>query len=334
MRELLPDLENWLKKGERVALATVISTWGSSPRPAGSYMAVSESGGMVGSVSGGCVEGAVIQAAQQVIKYQKPQRLHFGVADETAWDVGLACGGQIDIFVQLVDRKILDPLLPKLKAEEAMALSTIIQGPENQLGGQVLTDAKGELIVSTANANGVTGSQLSSITPVIKKSGGNEYFINPLPTSPTLIMIGGGHIAVALASLARTTNFRSVVIDPRKTFATNDRFAHADQLVQSWPQRAFEDIRLTSATAVCLLSHDPKIDDPALIAALASPAFYIGALGSSRTNAARVKRMQEAGISEQDLARVHAPIGLEIGAETPEEIALAIMAQVVKAYRS
>lgn len=333
MRELLPQLEDWLKDGERVAIATVISTWGSAPRPAGSYMAISESGGLVGSVSGGCVEGAVIQAAQQVIKDQKPQRLHFGVADETAWDVGLACGGRIDIFVQPADNKIFASLLPKLKADEDMALTTLIDGPEHQLGAQVLRDAAGSLIVSSANANGAAQIEHLAISPPIQKSGEAEYFVNPLPTSPTLIMIGGGHIAVALVALARTINFRTVVIDPRKTFATNDRFANADQLLQVWPQRAFENLPLTSTSAVALLSHDPKIDDPAILAALASPAFYIGALGSSRTNAARVERLKAAGLSERELARIHAPIGLEIGAEMPEEIALAIMAQVVKAYR-
>src|SRR3989304_1719756 len=149
MRELVPDLENWLKAGERVALATVISTWGSAPRPPGSYMAISERGGLAGSVSGGCVEGAVIRVAQEVIKTQRPQRLHFGVADETAWDVGLACGGEIDIFVQPVSGKIFEPLISRLREDKASVLSTAITGEENILGSQNLSDERGKGLASS-----------------------------------------------------------------------------------------------------------------------------------------------------------------------------------------
>jgi len=335
MRELLPDLENWINGGERVALATVISTWGSAPRRAGSTMAVNESGGMVGSVSGGCVESAVIQAAQEVIKTQQPQRLHFGVADETAWEVGLACGGEIDIFVQPVHQEIFSSLLSRLKADQGSVLSTIIKGDEQELGSQVLADEKGKTLASTNETKLESEDIWKAKHPQIIELGEKkEIFINPLPASPTLVMVGGVHIAIALAQLAHTLNFRTVIIDPRKAFGNEKRFHHVDQLIQAWPQAAFEQAPLTSSTALASLSHDPKIDDPALKAALASPAFFVGALGSMRTQERRRKRLQDAGVAEKDLARLHAPIGLEIGAETPEEIALAIMAQVVAAYRN
>ncbi len=331
MRELLPDLEQWLNKGERVALATVISTWGSAPRPAGSTMAVSESGGLVGSVSGGCVEGAVIQTAKEVLKSGRPQRLHFGVADDVAWGVGLACGGEIDIFVQPVKEKLFKELLPRLKADQGMVLNTVIKGAE--LGSQVLTDEAGKVLIG--NGAGPFLIKQDGIEPkIIEDKKGEEIFANPLPASPTLIMIGGVHIAIALAKLAHALNFRAVIIDPRKTFATTERFADVDKLIQAWPRAAFEQLPLNRSSAVASLSHDPKIDDPALTAALKSPAFYVGALGSKKTQARRRQRLLDAGMSEDEISRLHAPIGIQIGAETPEEIALAIMAEVIAAYRS
>lgn len=328
MRELLPDLETWLREGQKVALATVISTWGSAPRPAGSYMAISERGQIAGSVSAGCVEGAVVEASAAVLKSGEPQRLHYGVADETAWDVGLACGGEIDIFLQQADPQVLTPLLARLKNEQRSTLLTTISG--SRAGTSELRDERGaklagETIAITAAING---------KPTLVGEHENEVFINPLLPSPTLVMIGGVHIAVALAQLARTVEFRTIVVDPRKAFNTPERFAHADQIIQAWPQSAFQSVKLTAATAVASLSHDPKIDDPALIAALTSDAFYVGALGSARTAALRRERLLAAGVSTENLARLHAPIGLEINAKTPEEIALAIMADVIASYRS
>ena len=331
MRELLPDLENWLKARERVALAPVISTWGSAPRRAGSVMAINERGGIAGSISGGCVEGAVIQSAQEVIKTQRPQRLHFGVADETAWNVGLACGGNIDIFVQPVQEKIIQPLLSRLKADQGSILSTVIQGSEKILGTQQLADDKGQIL---ASSNGSIALNDFGNHPKIISAKDSEIFVNPLPASPTLVVIGGVHIAIALTEIAHTLDFRTVIVDPRKTFGTAERFPNVDELIQAWPQVAFEKHALNSSTAVASLSHDPKIDDPALIAALKSDAFYVGALGSKKTQEKRRQRLLKSGLSETTLAKLHAPIGVEIGAETPEEIALAIMAQVIAAYRS
>jgi xanthine dehydrogenase accessory factor len=331
MRDLLPDLESWLNAGEKVALASVISTWGSAPRKAGSTMAINERGDFVGSVSGGCVEGAVIQAAKEAIKSQQPKRLHFGVADETAWDVGLACGGEIDIFLQPANKKVLEPLLERIKTDQASILSTVITGDETVLGSQNLTDGKGKLL---ASSDGLIALTELSNQPRIVAGQNTEVFVNPFPASPTLVMVGGVHIAMALAKIAKTQNFRTVIIDPRKAFGSSARFPEVDELIQLWPDQAYTQHPLTSSSAVASLSHDPKIDDPALIEALNSDAFYVGALGSKKTQEKRHQRLLKAGVSEEKLNRLHAPIGVEIGAETPEEIALAIMAQVIAAYRS
>lgn len=331
MRELLPDLENWLNTGEKVALATVISTWGSAPRKAGSTMAVNERGEFVGSVSGGCVEGAVIQTAKDVIQHQQSKRLHFGVADETAWDIGLACGGEIDIFVQPANKNILDPLLDRLKSNQPSILSTVISGDEKVLGSQNLTDGKGKLLASSDGLIALT--ELSNL-PRIVAGQNTEVFINPFPASPTLVMIGGVHIAISLAKIAKIQNFKTVLIDPRKAFGSSARFPEVDELIQVWPKQAYEHHPLNASSAVASLSHDPKIDDPALIEALNSDAFYVGALGSKKTQEKRRQRLLKAGVSEEKLSKLHAPIGLDIGAETPEEIALAIMSQVIAAYRA
>lgn len=331
MRELLPELENWLKDGERVALATVISTWGSAPRPAGSMMAVTERGAIAGSVSGGCVEGAVVQAARKVIRSGEPVRLHFGIDNETAWGVGLACGGEIDIFVQPAQSAVVQPALERLKADKNTWLSTVIQGG-GHLGAQQLQERSGSTLATTNGQIAAADAKLD-IVPQLVTEGETEIFVNPLLASPTLVIVGGAHIAIALVKLARTMNFRTVVIDPRKVFGSEERFAHADKLIQAWPQQAFEQVPLDVHTALASLSHDPKIDDPAIKAALESNAFYVGALGSSRTTEKRRQRLLADGVTEEALARLHAPIGLEIGASTPEEIALAIMAEVVAAYR-
>jgi xanthine dehydrogenase accessory factor len=331
MRELLPDLENWLKAGEQVALATVISTWGSAPRREGSMMAISERGTIVGSVSGGCVEGAVIQAAQEVLKSKRPQRLQFGVADETAWDVGLACGGKIDVFVQPAQLKVIQPLIARLNEDKASILSTVISGAKEILGSQNLADEKGKVL---ASSDGLIALPELATQPQIISGNNSEVFINPLGASPTLVMVGGVHIAVALADIAHTLDFRTVIVDPRRAFGTKERFPSVDELIQAWPQAAFEQHPLNRSTAVASLSHDPKIDDPALFTSLNSDAFYVGALGSKKTQEKRRQRLLKAGLNEETLAKLHAPIGVDIGAETPEEIALAIMAQVIAAYRN
>lgn len=338
MRDILADVEKWMKEGESIALATVIQTWGSSPRRVGSKMALTLSGKISGSVSGGCVENAVVEAGIQVLKTKQPQLLHFGIADETAWEVGLACGGSIDIIVNPLDPELFIHLHSILTNESQAVHVTVIRA-SNEIFGREMLILENEVKGSIGNEwdakvlNLAMETLAQGISRRVMLSDDVEIFMEVILPSPTLIAVGGVHIAVALVSLAKTLGYRTIVIDPRKAWGNNERFPHADQLIQAWIDEAFGQIQITRSTAIAMLTHDPKLDDPALKIALNSQAFYIGALGSKTTNAKRHERLLNDGMSELQLSRLHAPIGLDIGATTPEEIALAIMSEVVNAYR-
>lgn len=337
MQEVISDINRWQAENLPIALATVVQTWGSAPRKEGAKMAVTPDGRMAGSVSGGCVEGAVFEEAVAALEHGKPKLLHFGVADETAWDVGLACGGTIEIFVEALDANAYALMHELITQDKAGASITIIHGPEGTVG-QKLTVARG------GRTLGTLGPELDALALAAEKklqspqrvqlTDAVEVFVDTVRPSPTLIMVGGVHIAVALTQYAKVLGFQTTVIDPRRAFGSEARFPHVDKLIQAWPKKAFAEVEVTPETAVALLAHDPKIDDPALEVVLNSPAFYIGALGSSKTHAKRVARLQEMGITANQISRIHAPIGLNITAVTPEEIALSVMAEIVMAYRS
>ncbi|MCJ7532600.1 MAG: XdhC family protein [Anaerolineales bacterium] len=339
MQEIIPDIERWHALNKPVALATVIETFGSSPRPVGAKMALTADGEMTGSVSGGCVEGAVVEAGVEVLRTGKPQLLHFGVSDDTAWNVGLACGGQIDVFVRLMDWSLFKQLKKAMDHAHPIAYVTVVRGPAPLPGEEIVVFKSGEVfsmiseelgaavktVVDTVFPRGESQRMILSVERSI------EIFVDVLLPAPTLIVVGGVHIAIALVALAKTLGYRTIIIDPRRHFGSQVRFPAVDRLVHTWPDEALVEVGITPATAVVLLTHDPKIDDPGLIAALPSSAFYIGALGSRKTQAARRKRMLEAGFTESQVDRLHGPIGLDIHARTPEEIALAIMAEIVLA---
>lgn len=345
MRDVLEDIDRWRREGESIALATVIQTWGSAPRGVGAKMALTASGKIAGSVSGGCVEGAVTEAGHQVLRSGKPQLLRFGVTNEMAWEVGLACGGTIEIFVQRLDLDWFDTLHPFLLEDRPVASVTVVKGPDDLPGRQLLIGEDGtrsgtltEGIDAAATeaaletlAEGQPKRLALDIAGQTAATETVELFIEPLLPPPTLIVIGGVHIAIALTSIARTLGYRTILVDPRSPFATSERFPHVDRIIQAWPQEALAEVGLTRSTAVAMLTHDPKLDDPALKIALPSPAFYVGALGSRKTHEKRRKRLLAEGVPEPQLARLHAPIGLDIDAQTPEEIALAIMAEIVAA---
>jgi xanthine dehydrogenase accessory factor len=334
MRDIIQDLDRWFEQGKTIALATVIQTWGSSPRRVGAKMAVTAAGEITGSVSGGCVEGAVAETALQVLESGQPQLLHFGVSNETAWEVGLACGGQIDVFANPLEVKFYRKVSEALVHEKTFTIATLLCGPEN-LAGKSLIVHPGGTYEGDLGAN-LTEPVVQAALEALQQghSGrveipGVEVFCEVNLPPPTLVMVGGVHIAIALASLARTLGYRTIVIDPRRAFGSHERFPHADRLIQAWPDEALAQIDIAPNTAIAMLTHDPKLDDPALIAALPSPAFYIGALGSRKTQAARRERLLEAGVDPALLSRLHGPIGLDIGAQTPEEIALSILAEIV-----
>ncbi|WP_374688168.1 XdhC family protein [Promineifilum sp.] len=337
MNEVREDIDRWLAVGEtEIALATVLSTWGSAPRKAGAKLAFTAGGAAIsGSVSGGCVEGAVIAAGDEVLASGRPQLLHFGVADETAWSVGLACGGTIEVFVERLNPAIYAVARDWLIREATGAVVTVVAGPEELLGCQLalgpdgVTGSLGKVWDELARASARAAKRPSRAW----LAEGVEVFIDVLRPAPRLIIVGGAHIAVALVRLADVLGYRTAVIDPRRAFASAARFPTAGRLSAAWPDRALADDPPDADSAVITLSHDPKIDDPALRAALGSEAFYIGALGSRKTHAARRERLAAQGFSAEQLDRIHAPIGLDIGADNPEEIALAVMAEIVAAYR-
>lgn len=339
MRDILSDIDRWNERGEAVALATVIQTWGSAPRGVGAKMAMTADGEIAGSVSGGCVEGAVFETGAEVLQTARPTLLHFGVADDTAWSVGLACGGTIEVFVAPLDREWHAALRECLIAERAAATVTVVRGPDRLLGRKLLLTEDGqtqgtiggeadELALAAARSALAAGQSTRVPLDLAEPA---EVFVEVYLPSPMLVIVGGVHIAIALANLAKTLGYRTVVVDPRKAFGTETRFPHIDRLIQAWPDEALNEIGLTRSTAVAMLTHDPKLDDPGLKVALPSPAFYVGALGSRKTQERRRQRLLAEGLTETHLARLHGPIGLDIGAKTPEEIALGVMAEIVAA---
>jgi len=335
MRDVMPDIDRWLQEGEQIALATVVQTWGSSPRAAGAKMALTLSGGMSGSVSGGCVEGATFEEGVEALKLGRAKLVHFGVADETAWEVGLACGGSIDVFVQPLNATLYARYRELLLAEKTFAAATFIKGSAEQVGQTFIVEDGGGLetggqkVTEAAVQAARTALTQGHSTRVPLESG--ELFIEVVWPSPTLVVVGGVHTTIALTTLAKTLGFRTVVIDPRAAFGSEARFPHVDQLIQEWPDDALRQIGINRATAIAMLTHDPKLDDPGLLVALRSEAFYVGALGSKNTQEKRRARLRAEGLTEEQLNRLRGPIGLDLGGRTPEEVALAILAEIVAA---
>lgn len=330
--DVLDQVAQWSAEGRRCAIATVIATWGSSPRPVGSQLAVDEQGLFVGSVSGGCIEGAVIEEALSTITDGKPRRLAFGVNDERAWDVGLACGGKVEVFVERVEdgRPPIAALLSARAERRATVLAT-----ELTTGAQRLVVAgrgEGGAPSSASELSAAVERALVDERSTLVDSAGATFFLHVRAPRARLVIVGAVHIAQSLAALAEVAGVDVVVVDPRRAFATTERFAGVEVAVE-WPDEALARLGPDRRTAVVTLTHDSKIDDPALEAALRSPAFYIGALGSRKTHAARLGRLQALGFSAEDCARVHGPVGLDIGAVMPAEIAVSIVAELVLAMR-
>lgn len=325
--DLMQQISNWRAAGKSVALATVVRTWGSSPRQQGSHLAVEEGGAFLGSVSGGCIEGAVITEAQAVIADGRPRLLEFGVTDAMAWEVGLSCGGRIGVYVErIAPDGWFDQLLTARADKRPVAMVTRLADGEQTLVFQ--DEAAGGLPLTAAQFDEARKMLRADRSGAIE-SGDGTLFARAYVTAPRLMIIGAVHIAQALAPMAAMAGFDVSVIDPRRAFATPARLPGAS-ISTAWPDKALEQAGIDAQTAVVTLSHDPKLDDPALIVALRSKAFYIGALGSTRTHAKRAERFAELGLGES-LGRIRAPIGLDLGGRAPAEIAVSILAQIIQA---
>jgi len=315
----LPALAlDWHRAGRGVALATVVETWGSAPRPVGAMQVIDRDGAMEGSVSGGCVEGAVIAEALEMLEGDGAARLlDFGVSDDDAFAVGLACGGRIRVLVDVVGASLPEALLADLVAARAarapVALVSDLQDGARHLAGFADHDAR-----FRADRSGIEEDARSFVA------------IHNPPLR--MIVVGAVHIAQALVPMAKTCGYDVSLIDPRPVFGSDERFP-GQPISEDWPDEALAAIGLDSRTAVVTLTHDPKLDDPAIMAALRSEVFYLGCLGSTRTHAKRVERLEKAGFSADRIGRIHAPVGLDIGARSPAEIAVSIMAQITQRLR-
>jgi len=328
VKDVLPRIDAWLAAGEGVALATVVAVRRSAPRPPGSKMAISSSGDVEGMVSGGCVEGAVVSAADEVIAGGPPRLLHFGIADAEAWDVGLPCGGEIDVWVERADHEPLAVLARSggrgarvTRLDDGRALVVDAEGTRTGTLGEPALDDAAETL-----ANEHMWAERSALC----EHDGVQLFVDAVYPAPRLIAFGAVDYSRALATLAKALGWRCYVVDPRGFFATRARFPDAEDVIAAWPEQAIEQLGgIDRATAIAVLTHDPKLDDAALAIALRSDAAYIGAMGSHRAQQARRERLHALGFTDDDLTRLSAPIGLDLGALTPEETALSVMSEVV-----
>lgn len=326
MIEILPTILKWLDEGQNLALATVTKTWGSSPRPVGSVLAVSENGQLAGSVSGGCVEGAVLKEALEVLKTGVPKQLHYGISNDNAWSVGLMCGGELAVLVQPFPMGDLQTqLLEALQHNEG---GVLLSQMNSDTVVQLFFSAKGQW--SGKHGSFAQRAYLERKSQGIEIEGMN-WFAQVFPKKNQLLIIGAVHIAVELVRLAKLFDFETIVIDPRQVFAERTEFLKSpDQILLDWPAEVLSQFPLDAYTFAVLLTHDPKIDDQALHLFLNSNVGYIGALGSRKTQDKRVVRLREAGFSEEAIARIHAPVGLDIRAQGAKEIALSIVAELIQ----
>jgi len=319
----------WLAEGERVAWATVVGTWSSSPRPLGSQLVIGEGGRFAGSVSGGCVEAAVLVAARELFAGGGARSLKYGVSSEQAWEVGLPCGGTIEVFLAEASLAIVQRLAAARSHRASLARVVDLAS-----GAEEIWDSErpSQLIPGDAELSRAIEQALHREQSQLLEVGGRRLFVQVVAAPLRLIVVGAVHLSQALSELAAPSGLDVTVVDPRTAFASPERFPGA-ALVHDWPDVALAALGLDHRSAVVVLSHDAKLDEPALEAALRSNCFYIGALGSQRTQAARRRRLGESGFDERALARIHGPIGLDIGALTTPEIAISIMAELIRAWR-
>ena len=333
MRDLLQDYVRFVEAGSPFGRAVVTSVWGSAPRPEGSSMLAAADGKIAGSVSGGCVESATALEIEAAIQRGTPKLITFGVSNERAWEVGLACGGTIKVFVEPTVRP---EILQAASGKGGEVVGSIISGPG--IGDSIRVLESGEILGSPSiqlpmqllrEAALDCLRREASVSQVVETSAGTvTLFLEVFPRRPRIVIFGAGQIAAEMVPLAKRLGYYTIVADGRKAFLDRDRFPGADELILGWPEETFERIGLDASCDVCLRSHDPQFDEPALQVALRSEARYVGAIGAKKTQAARRERLREIGLQEEQIARLHGPIGLDLGGRQPAETALAILAEM------
>jgi xanthine dehydrogenase accessory factor len=349
VRDILDLISKWWDAGETFGLATVVSTFSSAPREPGAAMAVSPGGEVVGSVSGGCVEGAVYELAGEVIATGRAVLKRYGISDDTAFSVGLTCGGLIDIYVEPVSKASfpeLGEIAAAVRAGTPVAVATVVDGPGEVSARRVIwadpaRPSQGPLgsgdRLDEAVDDDARGMLAQGTTGVRRYGPDGErrlddlsVFVQSFTPPPQMLVFGAIDFAAAVARAGKFLGYHVTVCDARPVFATASRFPDADEVVTDWPHRYLERIDTDARTVICVLTHDPKFDVPLLEVALRRPAAYIGAMGSRRTHEDRLARLREAGLTAGELARLRSPIGLDLGARTPEETAVAIAAELIQ----
>ena len=347
MRDLIDDIERLAGQGPAFGLATVVRTWQSAPRPAGASMAVSSTGEAVGSVSGGCVEAAVYELASQVLESGRPVLQRYGVTDDDAFAVGLTCGGVLDIFVERISGESwpeLADVISSVRGRDPVAVATVVAGP-GRIGAKRTVwphraaGSLGSQRLDHAVADDVRGLLEAGRTGYLHFGADGErrgdelaIFVQSYAPPPKMLVFGAIDFAAAVARIGRFLGYHVIVCDARPVFATTKRFPDADEVVVEWPHKFLARTPVDARTIICVLTHDPKFDVPLLEAALRTPAAYVGAMGSRKTHQDRLLHLREAGLSDQELSRLSSPIGLDIGARTPEETAVSIAAEIVSAH--
>lgn len=346
VQEVLRELVTAVGDGERAGLVTVVSTFQSAPRQPGASMAVTASGEAVGSVSGGCIEGAVYELAQEVMAGRPPVLQRYGVSDDDAFAVGLTCGGIIDVFVEAVDRStfpVLADVAASIDGAEPVAVATVVAGPgptgahlvvwpdrvAGSLGGQRLDDAVADDARGMLD-QGQTGIRRYGASGE-RRLDDLQVFVQSFAPRPRMLVFGAIDFAAALVRVGRFLGYHVTVCDARPVFATPRRFPDADEVVVKWPHDYLASTTVDARTVICVLTHDPKFDVPLLAAAVRTPAAYIGVMGSRRTHDDRLARLRAEGLSDDELARLASPLGLDLGARTPEETAVSIAAEIIAA---
>jgi xanthine dehydrogenase accessory factor len=346
MRDVLDELRRWWDEGSVVGMGTVVGTWSSSPRPPGASMLVGPDGTAVGSVSGGCVEGAVYALAQSVRDGHHPRLQRYGVSDDDAFAVGLTCGGVIDVFVAAVSQTTFPEfgeMARDIRDGRPVAVATVIEAPSRAVIGAHLlvrpdgiAGTLGSKRLDEAVRDDARGLLEQGRTATLRYGSDGErrgddtaVFVDSFAPRPRLIVFGAIDFAAAVARVGSFLGYRVTVCDARPTFATVKRFPLADEVVVAWPHRYLEQTDVDARTVICVLTHDPKFDVPLLEVALRLPIAYVGAMGSRRTNADRLAQLRDLGVTEGELSRLHAPIGLDLGARTPEETAISIAAEII-----